>query len=179
MKKSLGKLSYKIGQLLTSSCCCINMNVKDLRSLLPQPNVKGTRHTHIPAKKQERITDIKKESEHWLGKIFSGWGLTEWLSSIVKSVVWFIVIVFLIAISFAIVKRCCFSTAAHFIFSPPEINVTETPYAPNSQNPEITLMLMILLTTASHLNGGTSYAQNQSVTPILPLFEKERGSSCG
>lgn len=42
----------------------------------------------------------------------------------------------------------------------------------------ITPILRILLMTASHLNGGTSYAQNQSVTLFLPLFDKDRGRCC-
>ncbi|KAM7062051.1 uncharacterized protein M8220_001993 [Acridotheres tristis] len=54
--------------------CCFNL-----------PSKSSSIHQKINQIKK-MVSNIKVESEDWLAKIFKGWGLSEWLASVIKSV---------------------------------------------------------------------------------------------
>lgn len=73
--------------------CCFNLSSKS-----------ETIHTSIQ-QMRKLIGNIKTETEDWLDNIFKGWGLTGWVSSVVKTILWGLFVVFLIPLGFRILKK--------------------------------------------------------------------------
>ncbi|XP_064265992.1 uncharacterized protein LOC135294539 [Passer domesticus] len=77
--------------------CCLNLTSKaeDVRLAIDQM--------------REMISKIKEDSADWLGNLFSGWGLSGWLGSVLKTIILvvFVVLLVLIVISilWTILKR--------------------------------------------------------------------------
>ncbi|XP_064289396.1 uncharacterized protein LOC135308416 [Passer domesticus] len=71
--------------------CCLNLSSKaeDVRISI--------------SKMKDMINQIKEESADWLGNLFTGWGLSGWVSSVLKTVVLILFILLLISVTVCIV----------------------------------------------------------------------------
>lgn len=58
---------------------------------------------------QELIGD-KQETKAWLSSMFKGWGLTGWLASIIRTILFIFLVVFLTLIAFSILNKVVLKT---------------------------------------------------------------------
>ncbi|RMC21566.1 hypothetical protein DUI87_02433 [Hirundo rustica rustica] len=56
-------------------------------------------------KMKEMVGNIKRETEDWLGGLFTNWGISGWVSSILKTVLLCLFILSLIILAFGLLKR--------------------------------------------------------------------------
>lgn len=71
------------------------------------------------------LHNIKQESEDWFNKLFTGCGLSGWLTSVLKTVLEVIFIIFTIIISWSVLKK----RLSQFVPSP-QVNALELPNDP-------------------------------------------------
>ncbi|RMC22443.1 hypothetical protein DUI87_00757 [Hirundo rustica rustica] len=90
--------------------CCLNLTSK-------APNI----HAALRSM-NSLIGQVKQESEDWIKELCKGWGLTEWWTSIVKTILLFLVILFLVTIAFGILRCLIFKAISSLIPSTSEVN---------------------------------------------------------
>ncbi|XP_036245695.1 uncharacterized protein LOC118690841 [Molothrus ater] len=84
--------------------CCLNLSSKaeDARVSI--------------RKMKELVHEVKSETSDWLGNLFKGWGLSGWAGSIVRSVLYFVLVIFIIVIAcslmWGLVKRLLLNASA-------------------------------------------------------------------
>ncbi|XP_058698353.1 uncharacterized protein LOC131580759 [Poecile atricapillus] len=103
--------------------CCMNLTSKS-------PSIRQTIE-----QMRGMVHQIKQEHEDWATNIFSHWGLSGWLSSILKTVLWIIFIIFIILVAFAILRRCLIQSVLHLVSPPPQVNFVDAPSPPSSSPP--------------------------------------------
>ncbi|RMC11183.1 hypothetical protein DUI87_12096 [Hirundo rustica rustica] len=77
---------------------------------------------------REMVTNIKKETDDWLSGLFSNWGISGWVSSILKTVLLCLFVLLLVILTFSLLKRMLhylISAATHspsinHVIAPPE-----------------------------------------------------------
>ncbi|XP_039562322.1 uncharacterized protein LOC120500895 [Passer montanus] len=89
--------------------CCLNLSSKaeDARDSIK--------------KMRDMIHDIKRGTSDWLGDVFSGWGLSGWASSILKTVLLILFILLVILIASSIIWKLV-QKLIHKLVSPFDIN---------------------------------------------------------
>ncbi|XP_063280669.1 uncharacterized protein LOC134565150 [Prinia subflava] len=93
--------------------CCFNLSsrAEDTKQILRQM--------------QDMVGQIKKETSDWLTNIFSGWGLSGWLGSILRTILLFMFIILLILVAFGLIRKMMFKLISSATSSPsPEVNYT-------------------------------------------------------
>ncbi|XP_063248271.1 uncharacterized protein LOC134547974 [Prinia subflava] len=93
--------------------CCFNLSsrAEDTKQILRQM--------------QDMVGQIKTETSDWLSNIFKGWGLSGWVGSILRTILLFVFIIFIVLVAFGIIRRMIFKLISSTTTSPsPEINHT-------------------------------------------------------
>ncbi|TRZ06173.1 hypothetical protein HGM15179_020934 [Zosterops borbonicus] len=90
--------------------CCLNLTSKapDIRAALRSM--------------KSLIGQVKQESEDWVKELFKGWRVTGWWTSIVKTILLFLFILFLVTIAFGILRHLVFKAIHGLILSTSEVN---------------------------------------------------------
>ncbi|RMC02454.1 hypothetical protein DUI87_20847 [Hirundo rustica rustica] len=104
--------------------CCLNLTSK-------APNI----HAAIRST-NSLIGQVKQESEDWIKELCKGWGLTGWWTSIVKTILLFLVILFLVTIAFGILPCLIFKAINSLIPSTSEVNHIELANLKQKQTPK-------------------------------------------
>ncbi|RMC18091.1 hypothetical protein DUI87_04970 [Hirundo rustica rustica] len=73
--------------------CCFNLTSK-------AENIHDTMR-----RMKEMVTNIKRETDDWLNNIFSSWGLSGWVSSIIKTLLLCLFILMLVVVAFGLLKK--------------------------------------------------------------------------
>ncbi|RMC19227.1 hypothetical protein DUI87_03833 [Hirundo rustica rustica] len=95
--------------------CCFNLSSKA-----------ESVHTAIQ-RIREMVTNIKWETDDWLGGIFTSWGISGWVSSVIKTVLLCLFILMLILITFGINKRMLYNLVSATTHSPTINHLTVPP----------------------------------------------------
>ncbi|KAL2293964.1 hypothetical protein Nmel_007668, partial [Mimus melanotis] len=85
-------LAYGHGCEEFEGLCCFNLSSRS-----------SSIHSRIQQLHQ-LIGNIKKESEDWLDSTLKSWGLTGWLASVIKTLLWIVFIIILLIIALSILK---------------------------------------------------------------------------
>ncbi|RMB97109.1 hypothetical protein DUI87_26393 [Hirundo rustica rustica] len=88
-------------------------------------------HTAI-RQMRERVTNIKRETDGWLSGLFTNWGISGWVSSIIKTVLLCLFILLLIMLVFGLLKRMLYNLISATTHSPSVNHVI----APTEESPE-------------------------------------------
>ncbi|RMB93600.1 hypothetical protein DUI87_30299 [Hirundo rustica rustica] len=100
--------------------CCFNLSSK-------AKNVYDTIQ-----KIHNMVRSIKKETNDWLGGLFSNWGISDWAGSMLKTILLILFILMLVIISFGIIKRMLFKLISNATHSP-SINRIAMPSTPEME----------------------------------------------
>ncbi|RMB92340.1 hypothetical protein DUI87_31214 [Hirundo rustica rustica] len=80
--------------------CCFNLTSK-------AENIHDT-----ISQMKEMVTNIKRERDDWLNDIFSSWGLSGWVSSVIKTLLLCLFVLMLVIIAFGLLKRMLYNLIA-------------------------------------------------------------------
>ncbi|RMC04207.1 hypothetical protein DUI87_19026 [Hirundo rustica rustica] len=78
---------------------------------------------------REMVTNIKRETDDWLSRLFTNWGISGWVSSIIKTV---LLCLLLIMLAFGLLKRMLYNLISATTHSPSVNHVI----APTEESPE-------------------------------------------
>ncbi|RMC09648.1 hypothetical protein DUI87_13434 [Hirundo rustica rustica] len=100
--------------------CCFNLSSKaeDVHTAIRQM--------------QEMVTNIKRETDDWLSGLFTNWGISGWVSSIIKTVLLCLFVLLLIILAFGLLKRMLYNLISATTHSPSINHVI----APTEESPE-------------------------------------------
>ncbi|RMC20508.1 hypothetical protein DUI87_01359 [Hirundo rustica rustica] len=100
--------------------CCFNLSSKaeDIHTTIRQM--------------REMVTNIKRETDDWLSGLFTNWGISGWVSSIIKTVLLCLFVLLLIMLAFGLLKRMLYNIISATTHSPSVNHVI----APTEESPE-------------------------------------------
>ncbi|RMC21301.1 hypothetical protein DUI87_02162 [Hirundo rustica rustica] len=100
--------------------CCFNLSSKaeDVHTAIRQM--------------QDMVTNIKRETDDWLSRLFTNWGISGWVSSIIKTVLLCLFVLLLIMLTFGLLKRMLYNLISATTHSPSVNHVI----APTEESPE-------------------------------------------
>ncbi|RMC19597.1 hypothetical protein DUI87_03156 [Hirundo rustica rustica] len=100
--------------------CCFNLTSKaeDVHTAIRQM--------------REMVTNIKRETDDWLSGLFTNWGISSWVSSIIKTVLLCLFVLLLIMLAFGLLKRMLYNLISATTHSPSVNHVI----APTEESPE-------------------------------------------
>ncbi|RMB99727.1 hypothetical protein DUI87_23729 [Hirundo rustica rustica] len=86
--------------------CCFNLSSKaeDVHTAIRQMG--------------EMVTNIKRETDDWLSGLFTNWGISGWVSSIIKTVLLCLFVLLLIMLAFGLLKRMLYNLISATTHSP-------------------------------------------------------------
>ncbi|RLW01716.1 hypothetical protein DV515_00007732 [Chloebia gouldiae] len=93
--------------------CCVDLTAK-------APNI----HSALRSM-NSLIRQVKQESEDWFKELCKGWGFTGWWTSIVRSILLLLVILFLVTLAFGILSHLIFKAIKGLIPCTSEVNHTK------------------------------------------------------
>ncbi|RMC14823.1 hypothetical protein DUI87_06999 [Hirundo rustica rustica] len=75
-------------------------------------------------KMKEMVGSLKRETEDWLGGLFANWGISGWVSSIIKTVLLCLFVLLLIVLAFGVLKKMLYNLVSATSHSPTVNHVT-------------------------------------------------------
>ncbi|RMC13059.1 hypothetical protein DUI87_10589 [Hirundo rustica rustica] len=92
--------------------CCFNLSSKaeDVHTAIRQM--------------REMVNNIKRETDDWLSGLFTNWGISGWVSSIIKTVLLCLFVLLLIVLAFGVLKKMLYNLVSATSHSPTVNHVT-------------------------------------------------------